>query len=89
MSRGGQHRVAMDVVLSRHAKNRMRMWDVSLADVLGAIDAPDVQTPSRHGRQSAWHYSRGRWLRVTYIDEAEIRVVVTVTVRRRGPEGEH
>lgn len=77
----------MDVILSRHAKNRMRLWELDPTDVLAALAAPDRVTPSRGGRHHAWQYSRARWLRVTYADEGGTRVVITVTVRRHGPEG--
>ncbi len=72
--------------LTRHARNRMRLWHLTEADVTRVLTQPDRVTPSRHERQHAWQQTASGCLRVTYAEEGGIRVVVTVTVRRRGPE---
>jgi Domain of unknown function (DUF4258) len=71
---------------TRHARNRMRLYQLTEADVTGALRQPDRVTPTSHGEQHAWkHIPRG-WLRVTSVEENQILIVITVTVRRRGPE---
>jgi hypothetical protein len=71
---------------TRHARNRMRMHHLTEAEVSDALCQSDGVTPTRHGEQHAWkHIPRG-WLRVTFIKEDQTTIVITVTVRRRGPE---
>src|ERR671923_2490014 len=72
---------------TRHARNRMRLWHLTEADVMELLTQPDCVTPSRQGREHVWKQPHGGWLRVTSIQEGQTTVVVTVTVRRRGPEG--
>ena len=73
--------------LSRHARNRLRLWRLDQDVVAGVVGGPDAITPSVKGRQNAWKRIEGRWVRVTFIDEGAEIAVVTVTVRRAGPEG--
>jgi hypothetical protein len=71
---------------TRHARNRVRLYHLTEADVSDALRQPDGVTPSSHGEQHAWkHTSRG-WLRVTHVKEGQTTIIITVTVRRRGPE---
>ena len=71
---------------THHARNRMRMYHLTEAEVSDALRQPDGVTPTRHGEQHAWkHIPRG-WLRVTCVKEDQTTIVITVTVRRRGPE---
>jgi hypothetical protein len=71
---------------TRHARNRMRMYHLTEAEVGDALRQPDYVTPTRHGEQRVWkHIPRG-WLRVTFAQEDQTTIVITVTVRRQGPE---
>lgn len=72
---------------SRHSRNRMRFWRVTQNDVIAVLNDPDQVTPSRKGRQNAWKRTVKQWMRVTYISEGARTVVVTVTIKPRGPEG--
>ena len=72
---------------SRHARDWLRLWHLDQDTVGGVVSRPDAVTPSVKGRQNAWKRIEGRWVRVTFIDEGAEIAVVTVTVRRRGPEG--
>jgi len=69
----------MAVYITRHARNRMRLWHLTEADVMRILTQPDRVKPSRRGRQHAWQQTARGWLRVTYAEEGETRVVVTVT----------
>jgi len=71
---------------TRHARNRMRLYDLTEIDVTEALSQPDRLTPTSHGEQHAWQHIPRGWLRVTYVEEHQTVVVITVTVRRRGPE---
>jgi hypothetical protein len=70
---------------SRHARNRLRYWELSPDEVASALNEPDATVLDRRGRTNAWKRTSQGWLRVTYIDEGTTRVVVTVVLRQRGP----
>jgi hypothetical protein len=72
---------------TRHARNRLRLWKLSEADVTEVLRRPDRTTPTSHpGRTNAWKRVGDRWLRVTFTVEGETTVVITVTPRGRGLE---
>jgi hypothetical protein len=70
---------------TRHARNRMRLWRLTEAVVTEALRQPDQVTPSSQGQRHAWKQHAAGWLRVTYSQEDQTLMVITVTVRRRGP----
>jgi hypothetical protein len=74
------------IILTRHARNRLRLWKLTEVDVSETLAAPDEVTSSHHGRRNAWKNLEGRWLRVTFIQEDDTITVITATIRRRGPE---
>ena len=67
------------IVLSRHARNRVRLYRVSLEEVRRVLEEPSSVKDSIKGRRNAYGTLGGRVLRVTYIEEGERIVVVTVT----------
>ena len=71
---------------TRHARNRMRLYRVTQAEVTDALRQPDRVTPTSSGEQHAWKQIPRGWLRVTYAQEGQGSLVITVTVGRRGPE---
>lgn len=73
------------VRISRHARNQIRYWRLTDDDVIGALDAPDAVTPSIKGRSNAWKQTDDYLLKVTFIEERDALVVVTVGLPgRRG-----
>lgn len=69
--------------MTRHARNRMRLYDVAMDDVREALQHPDQVLPGSAEYRHAWRRSsRGGWLRVTFTDEGARRVVITVTPKR-------
>jgi hypothetical protein len=70
--------------LTRHARNRMRLYHLTEAEVSDALRQPDRVTSTSHGEQHAWKPIPRSWLRITKADQTII--IITVTVRRRGPE---
>jgi hypothetical protein len=77
----------MKLYLSRHARNRMRKFSVSPEEVRQVLEDPEFRQASEKGRQNAWRKRADRYIRVTYVEETERTVVVTVTLRDRLPEG--
>jgi hypothetical protein len=64
----------------------MRYWKLSHEDIERALLDPDRITPSQSGRSNAWKLLDSNWLRITFIDELDKRVIITVTVRDKGPD---
>lgn len=55
-------------------------------DVVESILAePDYLEPSEFTRWNAWKKVPRGWCRVTFVDDGDRRVVITVTLKRRGP----
>lgn len=63
---------------SRHGKNQMRFWGITEAEIALALADPDKVTDSIKGRKSTWKNGTGYWLRVTYLEEKDDIVTVTV-----------
>jgi hypothetical protein len=64
----------------------MRMYHLTEAEVSDAMHQPDCVTPTSHGEQRAWKDIPRGWLRVTFVKEDQTTIVITVPVRRPGPE---
>ena len=52
-----------------------------------AINNPDYIEPSIKGRQNAYKFIGSRFLRVTFKEEPENILVITVTIRKRPFKG--
>ncbi|GEM_PF-2596195 len=75
------------ILLTRHARNRMRRLGWKEGDVVALLENPQAITPSINGRENAWGQRQGQWYRITFIHELSGRIaVITVTERRKGPQ---
>ena len=80
----------MDVYLTRHARNRMRLYDITVEEVQRVLANPERVLGGAFERQHAWkRRAHGSWLRVTFKDEGTRRVVITVTPKRHLAGGPH
>ena len=61
----------------------MRFWNILLEDVQSTLAVPDRVLPTEKGRLNAIKRHGERFLRVTYKEEVDYILVVTVTPRRR------
>jgi hypothetical protein len=77
--------VSQPVHFIRHARNRLRRLKLDQHTVIGWLVAPEVVTPSDAGRLNAWKHTERGWFRITYQQESQGLVVITVTHRRHGP----
>lgn len=77
----------MEIVYSGHARNQMRLWikkGVTYGDVEAAIRQPDRTEPTYEERTNSFRrLPDGRILQVTWIEEADRIIVVTVVPQRR------
>ncbi|MFQ5976197.1 MAG: DUF4258 domain-containing protein [Candidatus Hydrothermarchaeales archaeon] len=66
-----------------HAKKRMKDREVSKDETEFAIENPDFCEPSVKGRINAFKFINGRYLRITFKEEAGHILVITVTIRKK------
>lgn len=71
----------------RHARNRMRRDRIPEADAIKTIEDPDHVEPEIRDRVNVWKLTGASWLKVTYVVENETAVIITVTLKRKGPQG--
>ena len=71
--------------LTRHARNRMRWRRVTLDEVESVLRGPARVEATRFGRSNAYGEVSDRLLKVTYIEEADGLVVISVVTRTSGP----
>ncbi len=71
------------VKYDRHAKRRMKERDVAEKETESVIENPDSCEPSVKGRNNAFKFINGRYLRVTFKDEPDHILVITVTIRKK------
>ena len=67
----------------RHAKRRMRDLHVIEDEVKSAIEDADFLEQGIKGRLNAFKFINGRYLRVTFKEEPEHILVITVTIRKK------
>ena len=77
------------VTYDRHAKRRMKDRAISQEEAKSTIENPDSLAKSVKGRANAFKFVNGRYLRVTYKEEPDYILVVTVTVRKKPFGGQH
>jgi hypothetical protein len=71
------------IVYVRHAKKRMKDRSVTEGEVETVMAGPDCLMPSVKDRMNAFKFIDGRYLRVTFKEEREQFLVITVTIRRQ------
>jgi hypothetical protein len=78
----------MEFHFTRHARNRMRLYDIPEQVVRKTLEHPEQLTEGSFGCRHAWTFTGGnQWLRITFKDEGTRRVVITVTPKDIGPGG--
>jgi Domain of unknown function (DUF4258) len=76
--------VGVSIKYTRHAKNRMRLYKITEAEVELAIQQPEHLAPSIEGRLNAWREILGYFLRVTYKEEENRYLVISAVRKKRG-----
>ena len=69
---------------SRHAKNRMRMHNISESEIADAVVQADFTEPSVEGRINVWKKSADKFIRVTYKNEPAKIMVITAVKKKKG-----
>jgi len=67
----------------RHARRRMKDRHVIANEVKSAIEDADFLEQSIKGRLNAFKFINGRYLRVTFKEEPDHILVITVTIRKK------
>ena len=73
---------------TRHARSRMRQHQISEESVISTLTEPDQLLPSIKSRYNALKQLGNRIIRVTFLEEAEHILVITVSPRRHFQGGE-
>jgi len=60
---------------------------VTQEEVEFALKNPDFSEPSIKGRVNTYKFISGRYLRITWKEEADRRLVITVTIRTKPFKG--
>ena len=77
----------MRVAYDRHAKRRMQEREVSEEEAEAVMSNPDFSEQSVKGRTNAFKFINGRYLRVTFREESDNVLVITVTIRKKPFKG--
>lgn len=67
----------------RHARRTVVFWGIRQEDIESTLSAPDQVMPTRKGRLNAVKQFGNRFLRVTYREESDCLLIVTVTPRKK------
>ena len=68
---------------TRHARNRMRQYRITRDEVELILSAPDFLEPDEDNHLNATKVVEDRIIRVTYVEEENRTVIITVTPRDR------
>jgi len=71
------------ILYDRHARRPMKERGAGEVEVESVIRDPEHLLPSVKDRMNAFRWLNGRYLKVTFIEETEAIVVITVAVRKR------
>ncbi len=72
---------------ARHARRRMKEREITEEEIALTINSPDYVEPSVKKRKNAYKFIGNRFLRVTYKEESDHILVITVTVRKKPFKG--
>lgn len=74
------------IYFTRHAKNRMRKFKIDQQTVRDCIKNPKIQE-SLENRINMWCPFKGKYIRVSIVQEGSKTVVITVTLKSKLKEG--
>jgi hypothetical protein len=60
-------------------------YEMTIEDAIDVVLHPDVVTSTEKGRSNAWRNVQSHWIRVTYIFERDLHVIITITLKPVGP----
>lgn len=67
----------------RHARRRMKEREITEEEAEITIKEPEFTKPSVKDRTNAFKFTGGRFLRVTFKEEPDHILVITVTMRKK------
>ena len=70
------------------ARNRLRLYHLTGADVVGAVRQGKIIAADVAGKFYAWRQNGDRWLRVTYFEDSRGVKILTVAMFETGPPDE-
>jgi hypothetical protein len=73
----------MKIYFSRHAKRQMKWRKISEKEVEETLISPEKTEDSIKGRKNAFRHVGKKWLKVTFIQEIDQLVIITVIDKTR------
>ncbi|MFZ3064619.1 MAG: DUF4258 domain-containing protein [Nitrospirota bacterium] len=67
----------------RHARRRMKEREITEEEAKITIKEPEYTEPSAKGRTNAFKFISNKFLRVTFKEEYDHILVITVTMRKK------
>lgn len=58
---------------------------LSREQVIEIVENPDAETPTHEGRTNAWRRRDSDWIRVTWIVENDVTVIISFNRDKTGP----
>ncbi len=71
----------LQVQFTCHVRNGIRFLHMTQAEIVTIIENPDAETPTHKGRTNAWRKVSGGWIRVPYVIENDVIVIISVHPR--------
>lgn len=75
------------IKFDRHARRRMKERGITDTEAETVIKEPEYTEPSVKGRINAFKFIGNRFLRVTFKEEPDHFLVITVTMRKKSFRG--
>lgn len=72
----------MRIKYTRHAKNRMRLYEIPENDVEKTLEDPEFIEQTIENRNNAWKKIGDKYLRVTFKQEDKM-IIISVTPKKR------
>lgn len=75
------------VRFDRHARRRIKERSITEEEAEATLREPEFTEASVNGRVNAFKYTGNRYLRVTFKEESDHFLVITVTMRKKPFKG--
>lgn len=63
----------------------MRWRGITVQDISACLNSPEFTEPASGGKSNVWLKVGGKFLRVTYRQEAHHTIVITAVLKQKGP----
>ena len=75
-----------EIYFSRHAKRQMKWRNISIEEVRNTVSYPENMQDSIKGRKNAYKHLNQKWIKVTFKEEYDKIIIVTVIDKNKQEE---